>query len=59
MSDALNKIIDLAAAHPSSLIAVLAAVALVCVVATPVLSLMLAGYVIRALVRRDVKGEGQ
>lgn len=59
MSDTLNKIIDLVAAHPSSVIAVLVAAAVLCVVMTPVLSLALAGYVIRALIRRDVKGEGQ
>lgn len=59
MFELLNKVIDFVAAHPSSVIAVLVAVAVVCVVATPVLSLALAGYVIRALVRREPKGEGR
>ncbi len=59
MSELLTKIIDLVATQPSSVIAVLVAAALLCVVATPVLSLALAGYVIRALVRREVKGEGR
>jgi hypothetical protein len=59
MPELLNKVIDLVAAHPSSVIAVLIAAALLCIVATPVLSLALAGYVIRALVRREAKGEGR
>jgi hypothetical protein len=39
MSELLNKIIDLIAAHPSSVIAVLVTAALLCAAATPVLSL--------------------
>jgi hypothetical protein len=59
MSELLNKTIDLIAAHPSSVIAVLVTAALLCAAATPVLSLALAGYVVRALVRRETKGDEQ
>jgi hypothetical protein len=59
MPEVFNKMIDLVAAQPGVVIWVLVAVALVLIVATPVLSLALAGYVVRALVRREAKGDGR
>jgi hypothetical protein len=59
MSEVLNKAFDLVSAQPNVVIGVLVAVALVLIVATPVLSLALAGYVVRALVQRQAKGESR
>jgi hypothetical protein len=59
MSEVVNKVFDLVSAQPNVVIGVLVAVALVLIVATPVLSLALAGYVVRALVRRQAKGESR
>ncbi len=59
MPEVLNKVVDLVAAQPDVVIGVLVAVALVFIVATPILSLVLAGYVVRALVQREAKGESR
>jgi len=52
-------VVDLVAAQPDVVIGVLVAVALVFIVAPPILSLVLAGYVVRALVQREAKGESR
>jgi hypothetical protein len=59
MSEVLNKVFNLVSAQPNVVIGVLVAVALVRIVATPVLPLALAGYVVRALVQRQAKGESR
>ena len=59
MPEVMNKVVDLVAAQPLSVITVLAAVALLCIVVTPILSLAFAGYVVRVLVRRPTKGESR
>ena len=59
MSEVLNKVFNLVSAQPNVVIGVLVAVALVLIVATPVLSLALAGCVVRGLVQRQAKGESR
>jgi len=59
MPEVLSKLVDLVATQPNVVIEVLVAIALLCIVATPILSLVLTAYVVRALVRREAKGGNQ
>jgi hypothetical protein len=58
MSELMTKIVDLVATQPSAVMGVVAALSLLLLLATPIASLALAGYVVRAWVRREMsRGE--
>jgi hypothetical protein len=59
MIETLNKTLDLASANPNAAISLLVAAALLCLAAAPIVALSVVGSVVRALIRRETKEEGQ
>lgn len=56
MADVLNKLVDLVFSQPNVVIEILAAVAILCLTVAPVLALLVVGYALRTLGRREPKG---